>query len=641
MGTQSLSGPNHLASGMSILLGVEHNRSDSILLEQRELAQILEQMGHKVIYAISPPMVIRQLCEQHFDIILLDMPSGHQGANSILSFVTEHSIQSAIILIASDHSSRSLPSSQPDNFPSYIESIAKPFSQSKISHAVSQAITRFAFSHISSSMQIQAQQLNSQKLDSHKLSHQNLQAQQSSSEPQSNSHLNPPHYDYLTGLPCRSLFHDRLKMEMIQSKRYQTGFALMHLNLDRFRRINDSLGYLAGDRLLKLLAQRLTNRLREGDTLSRLNGDEFLLLLPNVKLQASAAGIAEKLMHSFQSPFIIDEQEVYISARLGITIIDEKNINGHVESQALMSQADIAMSKLKHNRQTGYAFYCDSMKLAIPSFSIERDLRLALQNNDCFVQFQPQVSAEDSTLLGVEALIRWRHPERGLIPPCDFIPVAEQSHQIIDVDIWMLHQACRQIKQQFEQEVPPFKLAVNFSTVFIEQSNFVDVLLTTLAKYDFPNQCFELEITESKAFNDMDSAVEKLKRLRRAGIGIAIDDFGVGSAMFNYLKCIPATTLKIDRSFIHDIKDSEAGDSIVDAIVAMALSRNLHIVAEGVETDAQRQYLQKANCHTIQGYLTGKAMSLDKIVSLYCEPKEQMQSNANQKIENKLLKNTA
>lgn len=589
MGTQSVSASENKVSGISILVGGK-NGSELV-----KLAKVLGGMGyHATLAQGSSSAVIKQLCEKSYDVILLDLCSDGFDANSIFSFIASHDIHGAILVLGDAQTDgRAYIQS---NTLSYIDVIYHPLTDRSLKSAIHHAITLYALSHTSGPVQTELQD--------------HLHSQNKSEQARHTQ------YDYLTGLPSRILFDDRLNMLIAQSKRNQSAFAVMHLNLDRFKRINDSFGLGMGDKLLKALSQRVRDRLRADDTLARLGGDEFLLLLPNVENQASAATIAQKIMNVFQSPFIINQQEIPVTARLGIALYPQMSS----DPASLMNYADLAMVQLKAKRQTGYTFYCDSMSLAAPKrFSIEHDLRHALLHDECFVQYQPQISMQDGSLLGVEALIRWQHPEKGLIAPDEFIPVAEESQQIIDVDTWMLNQACRQMKQYFEKSAPPFKLAVNFSTLFVEQPNFVDILLTTLAKYDFPNECFELEITENKELNDMELSVEKLKRLRRTGMGIAIDDFGVGNAMFKYLKHIPATTLKIDRSFISDIKDSESGDSIVDAIVAMGHSRDLHIVAEGVETDAQREYLKKINCHTVQGYLTGKATSLDDIVNRYCQ----------------------
>lgn len=605
MGMQSVSAPEGKVLGMSILVG---GNSDDELVQ---LAKALGALGHHSTLACGTDAIIKQLCEQNYDVILLDLSSAGIDANSVFTFINCHDIHGAVLVLdhdrlVLDHDRLALDdtSLQTETSPvvqfdalSYIEVLYHPLTERSLKSGIRRAITQYTLSRTSGSIQAELQD----SLDNRLKIEQAHYAQ----------------YDSLTGLPSRILFTDRLNMLLAQSKRSQSGFAVMHLNLDRFKRINDSLGLSVGDRLLKALSQRVSERLRGEDTLARLGSDEFLLLLPNVEHQASAATIAEKIMKIFQSPFMLNQQEIHVTARLGIALYPQMSS----DPANLMNYADLAMAQLKNKRQTGYTFYCDSMNLSVPKrFNIEHDLRQALLNDECFVQYQPQISMEDGSLLGVEALIRWHHPKKGLIAPDEFIPVAEESQQIIEVDTWMLNQACRQIKQQFDNTAPPFKLAVNFSTLFVEQPNFVDILLTTLAKYDFPNHCFELEITENKELNDMELSVEKLKRLRRAGMGIAIDDFGVGNAMFKYLKHIPATTLKIDRSFINDIKDSESGDSIVDAIVAMGHSRDLHIVAEGVETDAQIEYLKKINCHTVQGYLTGKAMPLQDIINRYCEP---------------------
>lgn len=422
------------------------------------------------------------------------------------------------------------------------------------------------------------------------------------------------YHDLLTRLPNRALFKDRLSLAMAQARRSKQCLAVMFLDLDRFKIVNDSLGHTIGDRLLQAVSVRLSECLRKGDTLSRFGGDEFTLLLPEVASEAAAATIAEKIIKALKEPFFLDDHEIYVGCSIGIVTFPE----GGDDIETLIQNADAAMYHIKQRGKDGYAFYRDEMTInSTKRLYVERDIRRALENNEFEVHYQAQVSIQSGDLLGLEALIRWQHPEKGFVYPQDFIPIAEETRLIVEIDRWMLRRACEEVSNWFCDNQRGLRLGVNFSPQFVEQSDFVDSVLQVLAETGVAPGCLELEITENAILSDMDHTIDKLKRLSQAGISIAIDDFGTGYSSLSYLHKFPVDTLKIDRSFIHNINISEDEACIVDAVVSMAQGLKLHIIAEGVETTAQLDYLKELGCHAVQGYLLGQAQPAEVVAKKY------------------------
>ena len=419
------------------------------------------------------------------------------------------------------------------------------------------------------------------------------------------------YHDLLTRLPNRSLFKDRLSMALTQAARNNQRLAVMFIDLDRFKVINDSLGHTMGDRLLQAVSQRLLGCIRRGDTLSRFGGDEFTLLLPDSQSPVAASQVAEKILESVKAPFKLGEHDIYVGASIGIAIYPE----GGTTMDALIKNADIAMYRVKNTGKDGYHVFSHDMTIsATQRLMLEQDMRRALENNEFEVYYQPQVDTHTERLVGLEALVRWNHPAMGRLAPAEFIPVAEDSRLIVELDRLTLGAACRQVGHYHRNGHPDLKLSVNLSPLLLDRDNFVDHILETLAREHFPTHLLELEITEGLLMNDRTDVVQKLTLLSNAGVCIAIDDFGTGYSSLSYLQKFPIDTLKIDRSFIHAIKTAEEEACIVNAIISMALGLKLRIVAEGVENTAQLSYLRSLGCHTVQGYLFGQAVPLDDLM---------------------------
>ncbi len=415
------------------------------------------------------------------------------------------------------------------------------------------------------------------------------------------------YHDLLTGLPNRALFKDRLGQAMVQAKRHGQTMATLFLDMDHFKVVNDTLGHLVGDGLLQALAQRLRGSLREGDTLSRIGGDEFMLLLPHIRTRDNAAYIAQKIIASLKQPFSIEGHELYASMSIGIAIFPDDGDN----IETLIKHADIAMYHAKDHGRNDYKFFTQDLhKSYTGRLAIENEMRHALENKEFEVFYQPQVAVESQRIRGMEALIRWNHPTRGMVSPNDFIPVAEASGLITPISEWVINAACRQAKLWRDSGMPAVTMAVNLSARQIEHPQFVDKFLQCLHKHMPDGQGIEIEITETTLMRDMDGAISKLRKLADMGVEISIDDFGTGYSSLSYLKKLPINTIKIDRSFIHDLTGHmNNGSTIVAGIAAMAKGLNLKVVAEGVETQEQLDYLQTLGCDTYQGFFYSRPVN--------------------------------
>ena len=415
------------------------------------------------------------------------------------------------------------------------------------------------------------------------------------------------YHDLLTRLPNRSLFKDRLSQAITQAQRAGSQLAVMFIDLDRFKVINDSLGHTMGDRLLQAVSQRLQHCIRKGDTLSRFGGDEFTLLLPDVQGEQAVLQVAEKVLESIKQPFNLAGHDIYIGASIGISLYPW----GGETLDELIKNADIAMYKVKKTGKDGFQVFTAEMNSkASARLTLEQDLRRALENDEFEICYQPQINTDTRAICGVEALIRWNHPTLGRLLPAEFIPVAEDCRLIADIDSQTLRRGCRELRRIHDHGMPGLRLAVNLSPLLIERDNFVENILTILAEEDFPPTLLDLEITESILISDRQDVVDKLVRLTSAGVKLAIDDFGTGYSSLSYLQKFPINKLKIDRSFINTIKNHDDDACLVNAIVSMAQGLKIDIIAEGVESRAQLNYLRGLGCTIVQGFLFGHATPL-------------------------------
>ncbi len=424
------------------------------------------------------------------------------------------------------------------------------------------------------------------------------------------------YHDMLTSLPNRVLFNDRISQVFAHARRNKQRFALLFLDLDRFKLINDTLGHAMGDLVLQQVAQRILECLRAEDTLCRFGGDEFALLLPNVESKSDVAAVAEKIIKAVRQAFHVKEHELFLSMSIGIALYP----NAGETTESLLQSADIAMYHVKANGKDSYCFYSDAMDGSGSTFlSVERDLYLALEKQQFEIFFQPKVDPSSHVIVGMEALLRWRHPEKGLIYPSDFIWIAEESKLIVPIGEWVQQAVCEELSRWKRRGLPKLKISINVSPVQLEQDNFVQGFIETIQRFGLSASIFELEVTEQGLLKRQSEIVKNLRQLREFGISVAIDDFGRGYSSLSYLQNFPVNTLKIDRSFVREIEEGQKESCVVDAIAMMAKGLNLHMVAEGVENLLQLDYVRNLGCNEVQGHLYGRALPARDTLAILSE----------------------
>ena len=420
------------------------------------------------------------------------------------------------------------------------------------------------------------------------------------------------YHDTLTDLPNRVLFKDRLGLSMIQSKRNETKLAVLFIDLDRFKLVNDTMGHVTGDDLLRQVALRLKDCLRRGDTLARLGGDEFVLLMPDLRDKQDVGEIAEKFLKSLQQPFFLGSNEIQISASIGIALYPDDGSS----IDELIRHADLAMYHVKAHGKNGRSFYDSSMiDLSHQKLALERDLRKAMENNELEMYYQPQIDITTGRVVGAEALMRWNHPERGILTPGDFLPYAEENGLITPISEWMLESVCRDLIELNAVAVEQLKLSLNLSPQCLER-DFPKKLKNALIHYDILPHQIEVEVTENICIGNADHAIDQLNMLSQIGVSVAIDDFGTGYSSLAYLQRFPIHTIKIDQSFVKEIYFDNAHSPIVLAIISVAKGLGLNVIAEGVETEIQARYLERVGCTIMQGYFYHRPLSRDMLTQL-------------------------
>jgi len=418
------------------------------------------------------------------------------------------------------------------------------------------------------------------------------------------------YHDELTKLPNRNLFIDRLEQAIKQAHRSKGRLAVLFLDLDNFKEVNDSLGHAMGDQVLIEVAKKLQSNLRDVDTISRLGGDEYSLIISSFQKTEHIHEIAAGLFDKLQEPMLIDGHELYVTSSIGISIYP----NDGETPDTLLRNADAAMYKAKEEGRNGFQFYTEDMtERAFERVLMESNLRRAIERDEFIVYYQPQYDASDESLIGMEALVRWEHPDMGLISPAKFIPVAEETGFIVQLDRWVFSHALKQLSRWREQGFNPGRMAFNLAMKQLHQDDLIDFILLTLKETRCKAEWLEFEVTEGQIMKKPEKAIAILQKMSDLGIGIAVDDFGTGYSSLAYLKRLPVNKLKIDQAFIHDLPDDEEDAAITCAVIALAKSLGLSVIAEGVEKEIQKEFLLQQGCNLIQGYLYSAPMPAEII----------------------------
>jgi diguanylate cyclase (GGDEF)-like protein len=418
--------------------------------------------------------------------------------------------------------------------------------------------------------------------------------------------------DSLTGIPNRQAFLEMLEGELARSRKANKKFAVLFMDLDSFKRINDTLGHNVGDHLLKVVSDRLRETIRpsdlvsrtelSGNNLARLGGDEFTILIPDLERVENALNVAHRVKEAMRRPFLIEAHEIFVTASIGISLYPEDG----EDCNSLLKYADTAMYHAKNCGKNNAKLYSSSLTMQIMSHvKLEVGLRKALQNNELYLLYQPQIDVASSRIVGVEALVRWRHPERGIISPTEFIPLAEETGLIVPIGEWVLRTACQQATAWQVDGKQPIRMAVNLSAKQFKDDNLAQIVVSALHDTGLPAHLLELELTEGTLMDDARATMATLEQLRGIGVYLSIDDFGTGYSSMNYLKRFDVRALKIDKSFISGLPQDSENAAITRAIIAMAHGLKMAVVAEGVETDEQLVLLEQYGCDMVQGYYLG------------------------------------
>lgn len=431
--------------------------------------------------------------------------------------------------------------------------------------------------------------------------------------------LHLAHTDSLTGLPNRQSFNDVLLQEISIAHRHRQQLAVMFLDLDQFKAVNDSLGHDAGDQLLCETAKRLQDCIRDSDTLARIGGDEFVFVLPNIRSSNEPGAICERILNTLKAPFLINNNECFIGASIGISLYPQDGD----ELETLEKHADIAMYRAKAAGKNDYKYYhADMSEYVLKRMELAREMHYALERNEFYVLYQPQIDINTGKPVGLESLVRWQHPDMGGIMPDEFISFAEESGTILSLGEFVLRTTCEQGKAWLEMGLPPMHLAVNFTPRQFNDKGLVNMITDNIHAFGLPAESLEVEITENNAMDNVEESREILHQLKTFGIGVAIDDFGTGFSSLGYLQDFPVSTLKIDKKFIAGITHNKKDAAIVTMIIELAHMLDIKVVAEGVETEEQLTFLRKHHCDIGQGYLFSKPLTAARVPEFWASSRE-------------------
>ncbi len=421
------------------------------------------------------------------------------------------------------------------------------------------------------------------------------------------------YYDTLTSLPNRTLFEDRLTQAVALAQRADKRVAVLFIALDQLKKVNDTLGHRAGDQLMQQVAGRLRDCVTESDTVARFGGDQFVLMLPEIETTQDALDVIASIQDALNPSFRLDRQELFATASVGISFFPDDG----KETASLVKNAGAALYRAKKAGGNEYRFYTADMHAkAAKRFELETSLRHAIDNHELLLHYQPRVAIDSLEIVGVEALVRWQHPQLGLVPPGDFIPLAEETGLILPIGEWVLREACRQNRAWQDKGFACMRVGVNISARQFQQQHLAETVMRILEETDLGPECLELELTESSIMSNAEATIVVLTKLQTKGIAISVDDFGTGFSSLSYLKRLPIDSLKVDQSFVRDLATDPDDAALVMAIVSLAHTLRLRVVAEGVETAEQLRFLRLLRCDEIQGYLISKPLPVEGIERL-------------------------
>ncbi len=583
------------------------------------LKQLLDE-NYDCTDVCSAEEALALLRAENFDLILSDIMMGSLSGLDMVPQALELAPDTVIVMISGE---RAIDSAIRAMHVGAFDYITKPFDLQHVEVAVSRALEhqslrrakRLHDEHLEELVEARTSQLS----QANAALRQEIIARRRAEEEA--NYL--AYFDPLTDLPNHKLFKARLTHALIGAQQHGRKIAMLSLSIDRFKKINDTLGYAAGEQLLRAIAKRLNNRMREDDALARFDSDVFSLLLTRIGGADDAVGEAADIQKVLHSPFSLGGQDIYLTASIGIGIYPEDG----TDSEILLQNAGAALFDAKRQGGNNYQFYAPEMnETALSRLALECDLRRALEREEFALHYQPQVSAESGQISGMEALVRWHHPERGMVSPAEFIPLAEDTGLIVPLGEWVLRSACAQNKAWQDAGYEPLRVAVNISARQFEQPNFVELVAQVLKETGLSADYLELELTESSVMKNPEVTYETLTVLRSTGIEISIDDFGTGYSSLSYLNRFPLNKLKIDQSFVRGIITRQNDAAIVRAVITLARSLELKVIAEGVETEAQLTFLHLLGCDEMQGYLFSKPITPEDFEQRYLEGRYALQS---------------
>ncbi|MCL5801292.1 MAG: EAL domain-containing protein [Gammaproteobacteria bacterium] len=570
------------------------------------LVRLLHQDGYRVLTANSAAAALALLANNKIGVILTDQRMPKMTGVELLSRVNEL-YPDTMRMILSGHADL-VSVTDAVNKGAIYKFLTKPWNDEMLRANVHEAFMHYKLARERERLSFEIQSANAE------LTRLNEELEQLIEE-KSRRMMHISNYDALTNLPNRLLFTDRLQQALRYAQRNTRCVALMSLDLDRFKIVNESLGHPHGDALLQAVAKRLINCVRVIDTLARVGGDEFMFILSDLVNVQDAADIARKVLDVLADPFVLEENECFISASIGISLYPSDG----EDSTTLVKNADAALHHAKRQGRNNYQYYAEQMNAAaLQRLTLESNLRHALEREEFVLYYQPQLDLESGAIIGVEALLRWQSPERGLVPPAAFIPLLEETGLIVPVGEWVLRTACAQNRAWQIEGLAPIRVSINLSALQFRQPDFAETIARILQEtgLDPGWEGLEIELTESLLIHNVEETIKTLHKLRAMRIRVSIDDFGTGYSSLTYLKRFPLFGLKIDRSFVNDLLRNPEDAAIVSAIIALAHSLKLNVIAEGVETLEQLRFLRELKCDEMQGYLFSPPMPAPAVAVL-------------------------